>query len=93
MYVCTYVCSSLDRVFAFGCASELQQFMITYEKFMKWLEATLDAAVTRSETKHSVGVTECKLEEHKVNMYSHRAHNNKYWLVVFQTGNITIDYH
>ena len=52
--------------FAVDCASELQQFMVTYEKFMEWLEATLNTTVTRSETKHSVGVTESKLEEHKV---------------------------
>ena len=49
--------------------------MVTYEKFMKWLEATLNAAVTRSETKHSVGVTESKLEEHKVSSYI----SNVYW--------------
>ncbi|XP_065895085.1 uncharacterized protein [Dysidea avara] len=43
----------------------LQQFMATYEEFEKWLNATLDDATTRAETKHCVGVTEKKLEEHK----------------------------
>jgi len=41
--------------------------MVTYDKFAEWLQAMLDNAVTRAETKHSVGVTESKLEEHKVN--------------------------
>lgn len=50
------------------CFSELQQFMVTYDKFMKWLEATLSTVMTRKETKHSVGVTESKLEEHKVSI-------------------------
>ena len=59
--------------------------MVTYDKFMKWLEATLDTAITRSETKHSVGVTESKLEEHKVN----RAHNKYIKLLChFEIGKI-----
>ena len=42
--------------------------MVTYEKFEEWLNATLDNVTTRAETKHCVGVTESKLEEHKVIM-------------------------
>ena len=53
----------------FILCSALQQFMATYEEFEKWLNATLDDATTRAETKHCVGVTEKKLEEHKVIMY------------------------
>ena len=69
--VCIYVCMNayvilFDLKCAVGFTSELQQFMITYDKFATWLQETLNTAVTRSETKHSVGVTESKLEEHKV---------------------------
>ena len=59
-----YVILTFDIVYT----SELQQFMVTYDKFMKWLEETLNTAISRSEIKHSVGVTESKLEEHKVNI-------------------------
>jgi len=40
--------------------------MLIYDKFMEWVNATLATATTRSQTKHSVGITESKLEEHKV---------------------------
>ena len=52
--------------FAFCYTSELQQFMVMYDKFMEWVNAMLVNITTRSQTKHSVGITESKLEEHKV---------------------------
>ena len=50
------------------CVSELQKFMVMYDKFGKWLEATLSTVITIVKTKHSVGVTESKLEEHKASV-------------------------
>ena len=47
--------------------------MVTYDSFAKWLQDISSTASDRSKTKHSVGVTESKLEEHKV-MYMQPVH-------------------
>ena len=49
--------------------SALQKFMATYEQFYEWLNTTSSNVAERIKTKHSVGVTESKLEEHKVSLY------------------------